>query len=235
MSPEGKQASTSERRRERERAEKTALIVDATRELCLREGYEAVTMRKIAEAIEYSPAAIYQYFKNKEALVSEIIRKDAEEFRRFMLEGFTQEDSVARLIELGRRYVTWGKAHPKQYLLLMSPPSGWIEETWKAYRNEGLMEREVLVILNQAVSEAIESDQFKDEYTDPAPIVATLRAGFHGFVLLENAAVSEETAQLAGLKSAFETRVNMLIHLFLQGLLKNPNEVAAKLDVPKEQ
>ena len=35
-------------------------------------GYEAVTMRKIAERIEYSPTAIYFHFKDKEALIREL-------------------------------------------------------------------------------------------------------------------------------------------------------------------
>ena len=235
MASAGNQVTVSERRRERERAEKTERILDATRELCLRDGYEAVTMRKIAEAIEHSPAAIYQYFKNKEALVSEIIRKDAEEFRQYMLGGLDHEDPVARLIDLGQRYVIWGKSHPGQYALLIAPPPGWIEATWESYQREGLMEREVLVILNQTVAEAISRGQLKEAYTDPAPIVAALRAAFHGFVLFEIADVSEETALLAGLGTPFETRFNMLVNLFLYGLLKDPSKVVAQVDVPRYQ
>jgi AcrR family transcriptional regulator len=45
-------------RREREKAEIREKILDAARELFVNEGYEAVSMRKIADRIEYSPTAI---------------------------------------------------------------------------------------------------------------------------------------------------------------------------------
>ena len=56
-------------RREREREEVRRKILDAARDLFATEGYENVTMRKIAEAIEYSPTAIYGHFEDKDDLV----------------------------------------------------------------------------------------------------------------------------------------------------------------------
>ena len=50
-------------RKERERVELKQQILDAAREFFVRDGYESVSMRKIAEKIEYSPATIYTYFK----------------------------------------------------------------------------------------------------------------------------------------------------------------------------
>ncbi|MCC6144698.1 MAG: helix-turn-helix transcriptional regulator, partial [Candidatus Hydrogenedentes bacterium] len=55
------QQTVSEIRREREREEMANRIMDVARQMFVRDGYEAVTLRKIALAIEYSPAAIYQY------------------------------------------------------------------------------------------------------------------------------------------------------------------------------
>ena len=49
-------------RQERERQAVRAAILSAARDLFLSEGYRNVSMRKIAERIEYSPAAIYSYF-----------------------------------------------------------------------------------------------------------------------------------------------------------------------------
>ncbi|HTR04723.1 MAG TPA: helix-turn-helix domain-containing protein, partial [Thermoanaerobaculia bacterium] len=46
-------------RRERERHELRGRILDAARELFAEQGYEAVTMRNIADRIEYSPTALY--------------------------------------------------------------------------------------------------------------------------------------------------------------------------------
>ena len=65
-------------RREREKQELRQQILDRAREMFAAEGYEAVTMRKIAEAIEYSPTAIYLYFKDKEDLFKAAARSSLE-------------------------------------------------------------------------------------------------------------------------------------------------------------
>ena len=54
-------------RQERQTARPSArAILDAARELFVAEGYQNVSIRKIAERIEYSPAAIYGYFPSKD-------------------------------------------------------------------------------------------------------------------------------------------------------------------------
>src|SRR5689334_20395629 len=53
-------------RHERDREAVRRAILDAARELFVAEGYQNVSIRKIAEKIEYSPAAIYSYFPSKD-------------------------------------------------------------------------------------------------------------------------------------------------------------------------
>lgn len=53
-------------RQERDREAIRRSILDAARELFVAEGYHNVSIRKIAERIEYSPAAIYSYFPSKD-------------------------------------------------------------------------------------------------------------------------------------------------------------------------
>src|SRR5215510_3902570 len=53
-------------RQERDREAVRRSILDAARELFVSEGYQNVSIRKIAERIEYSPAAIYSYFPSKD-------------------------------------------------------------------------------------------------------------------------------------------------------------------------
>ena len=55
-------------RQERDRQAVRALILNAARDLFRAEGYRHVSMRKIAERIEYSPAAIYSYFASKDEI-----------------------------------------------------------------------------------------------------------------------------------------------------------------------
>ena len=53
-------------RQDRERQAVTASILNAARDLFVAEGYQSVSIRKVAERIEYSPAAIYSYFASKD-------------------------------------------------------------------------------------------------------------------------------------------------------------------------
>src|SRR5262249_23531133 len=53
-------------RQERDREAVRRAILDAARELFVSEGFQHVSIRKIAERIEYSPAAIYSYFPSKD-------------------------------------------------------------------------------------------------------------------------------------------------------------------------
>jgi AcrR family transcriptional regulator len=55
-------------RRERERAEQRQRILDAALHIITQEGFTAMTMRKLAERIEYSPAAIYLHFQSREEI-----------------------------------------------------------------------------------------------------------------------------------------------------------------------
>ena len=53
-------------RQDRERQAVTTSILNAARDLFVAEGYQSVSIRKIAERIEYSPAAIYSYFASRD-------------------------------------------------------------------------------------------------------------------------------------------------------------------------
>lgn len=59
-------------RRERERAERHRLIIDTARELAENEGWEAVTVRRLADRIEYSQPVLYSHFANKRAIVTAV-------------------------------------------------------------------------------------------------------------------------------------------------------------------
>ena len=56
-------------RRERQKGLLRQEILDAARDILVREGYDGLSMRKVAEQIKYSPTAIYLHFKDRDDLV----------------------------------------------------------------------------------------------------------------------------------------------------------------------
>lgn len=213
--------SVSETRRERERAELTERIMDAAREMFVRDGYEAVTLRKIALAIEYSPAAIYQYFKDKRALVKAIIRRDSDDLRAHLRAGLNRETPVEQLVEMARLYAEWGIAHPNHYRLMLVPPPAWMEQDQELNRSDPTpLEQEILTMLWMVVRGAIERGALKEKYTDPALVAATLWAGLNGVVLLEICVSPKERARLGGADTPFEARFATLVSVFLDGFVR---------------
>src|SRR6516162_10889190 len=105
-------------RREREKKELRSKILDAARELFAQQGYDAVTMRKIAERIEYSPTAIYLYFKDKDALIADLCRNDFVAFAERFLEFTAVSDPVERLRRIGRAYLSFAADYPQHYKLM---------------------------------------------------------------------------------------------------------------------
>ena len=78
-------------RQEREREATTRAILDAARDLFVAEGYQNVSIRKIADRIEYSPAAIYSYFPSKDDIFFAL----AEEGFRLLLSHIESPDRTA--------------------------------------------------------------------------------------------------------------------------------------------
>lgn len=62
-------------RRIREREALKSDIIVAAKNIATLEGWPAVTIRKIAEKVEYSPPIVYEYFKDKDELLREIKRE----------------------------------------------------------------------------------------------------------------------------------------------------------------
>src|SRR5215470_5057459 len=109
-------------RQERDREAVRRAILDAARELFVSEGYRNVSIRKIAEKIEYSPAAIYGYFPSKD----DIFYALAEEGFRLLhpADGTALDSQLSSLEPLERiRAIFWhlyefSREHP-QYFELM--------------------------------------------------------------------------------------------------------------------
>src|ERR1700748_2651283 len=96
-------------RREREREDLRAEILDAARQLFVKEGYESVSIRKIANKVEYAPGTIYLYFKDKAEILARICEETFSKLIKKM--DAIKNDSAAPLDKLRRvlrTYILFG-------------------------------------------------------------------------------------------------------------------------------
>jgi AcrR family transcriptional regulator len=71
-------------------------ILQAARKIATQEGWQAVTIRKIADEIEYTPPIVYEHFANKEAVFYELAMEGFNILRN-MLEARTETEPSQRL------------------------------------------------------------------------------------------------------------------------------------------
>ncbi|SDL76324.1 DNA-binding transcriptional regulator, AcrR family [Catalinimonas alkaloidigena] len=117
-------------RKEREKLEMRERILETATHIFIEEGYEKASIRKIADRIEYSPATIYLYFKDKNELFYAI----QEQAFTFFLEHLNQSDSIEnpfdRLFRMGELYVEFARKHPEYYdlMFIMRAPMKHLKE-----------------------------------------------------------------------------------------------------------
>jgi len=105
-------------RRERQKAELRDQIVAAAGAIIAREGFAALTMRKIADAIEYSPATLYLHFASRDEIALELVRSGFEALVHHMAPAATEPDPLVRLHAIGRAYLDFAQAEPQTYRLI---------------------------------------------------------------------------------------------------------------------
>lgn len=94
-------------------------VLDAARQLLVREGYRDLSMRDVARAVGCSVSSIYLYFAGKDALVHALMDEGFERWHRRMQEvAGAAGDADARLEAVCRAYVAFGLANPEFYEIM---------------------------------------------------------------------------------------------------------------------
>ncbi|MCE7993238.1 MAG: helix-turn-helix transcriptional regulator [Roseivirga sp.] len=162
-------------RKEREKEEMKKLIIDTATRLFIEQGFDKTSMRSIAEAMEYSPATIYLYFKDKSELFDAIHRQGFKVFFEYLSQVNTIEDPMERLNQLGIQYLTFAIENPGYYdlMLIMREPMSTQrnEESW----DQGDTSHK---ILTTTVEECVSKGHFRGN--DPAVVSFMIWSQVHG-------------------------------------------------------
>jgi AcrR family transcriptional regulator len=177
-------------RREREKAEVRTKILDAARDLFAREGYEAVTMRRIARAIEYSPTAIYLHFADKEALVRTLCDEDFRALAKAFVRIAREKDPLERLRRIGLAYLDFAMEHPNAYRLMFMTPKP-VKPTPEELARTPEPEEDAYAFLRATVVAAMEAGMLVEELKDPDLVAQALWAGVHGVASLHIAMAAD--------------------------------------------
>lgn len=166
-------------RKEREKQEMRQRILDAAMKMFLKEGYEKTSIRNIAEAIEYSPATIYLYYKDKDELLYAVQARAFEQLLNLFQTKAKDKNPWKRLQQICRVYVQFGLEEPDLYdlMFIIRAPTNVDEDS---HKDNGMKTFQYLV---KCLQECI--DQQLIRYTDVHIAALSVWAMGHGLVSLQ--------------------------------------------------
>jgi AcrR family transcriptional regulator len=185
-------------RREREREQRKAQILDTARELLLEKGLNATSINQIAKRAELSVGAIYFYYKSKEdlyaALQVEGLELLSQAIRQSVREKLQPQENIRKI---AMAYLKFSEEHKNYFdiinYFLASPEPIFSPELKSQVDEHG---KDSLATLTDAISKGIQNGIFKA--MDPRRQAIILWSTLHGmiqFKKLENTILAKETHQ----------------------------------------
>jgi AcrR family transcriptional regulator len=175
-------------------------ILDAAREIVVREGFDALSMRKIAEVVGYSPASLYLHFASRDAIAHALCAEGHAQ----LLESLHAHDGVVEPVErlraMAHAYVTFGQTHPTVYRLIFMQNPAYTDAAFNDVASAG---ETALSMLTRTLALV----------RHPAARAETLWAALHGIVSLSLTASTAFTTPTA-------TLIDETLDLFLPTVIK---------------
>jgi AcrR family transcriptional regulator len=157
-------------------------ILDAASELFVKEGYENVSMRRIADKIEYSPTTIYLHFKDKAELLEQVCQETFSRLSQHLARILEQPgDPLERLRRGLIAYVHFGLDNPHHYRasFMMPKPEGFDQTKYVQPDSPGI---QAFDFLRRCVFDCISAGKLHSK--DAELISQTLWCGTHGVTSL---------------------------------------------------
>ena len=150
----------------------------SARSLFVEEGFENVSMRKIADEVGCAPGTIYLHFPDKASILGSICEETFAKLASRMeaIRADSHSNALEKLRREGRAYITFALEHPHHYLLTFGRPGGKVDEA-----ADSAGER-CFDCLRSSVRHACEAGYLRTE--DVEAVAQSLWAASHGVVML---------------------------------------------------
>jgi AcrR family transcriptional regulator len=154
-------------------------ILDAARHIISKRGADGLNMRAIAKEIDYSPAALYEYFDGKQEIIETVCIEGYQRLAQYMDLVDKSLSPVEFLTQLGLAYINFALENPEYYLVMFTtlPSEDYIDEL----RADG----STFDILLQAIQRGVEERIFNTRDNFDALSMAYAAWSFvHGMAML---------------------------------------------------
>jgi AcrR family transcriptional regulator len=154
-------------------------IAEITIRILEKEGEEAVSMRRVAQAVGITPMAIYHYFPNREALLHFVVDREFLKFADTILARPARGSHEARLLSSMDSYMDYAFAQPRIFNYIFSQPrpsARRYPEDFRASRSP------TLNLIANTVSSAMDAGYLRRD--DSWEVAFELWAHVHGYIAL---------------------------------------------------
>jgi AcrR family transcriptional regulator len=185
-------------------------ILDAALDLINEHGLYNLSLREIARRVGYSPAALYEYFDSKEAIVHALSDQGDSLLKDRLSEVPPDLPPDQRLVELGLAYIDFARKNTQHFNLIFNELS-----TRRTSLNDPINEEKPYYMVAKAVRDGINLGIFQS------------RPGFslgeiaYGMWALAHGAASLQTTKLKGFQGEFHPTDRALFTTFIKGLQQN--------------
>ncbi len=189
-------------------------IVEVARALFAAEGYEAVTMRRVAEAVDCAVGTLYLHFPDKEALIREVCEGDFGLLARRIATIAKVPDPVERLRRAGLAYVDFALANPNHYrVMFMADRPTIAPESVRHDRHDP--QEDSYAFLRMTVAECIAAGRFRSGIDVDLAVQLTW-AALHGLASLRITKHYEGWVEWKPARKSAAAMIDALLHGLLE-------------------
>lgn len=192
--------------RQRRKARNRTRILDAATHLIVTQGFENVSLRKIAKRADYSPAGLYKYFNSKNAILQAVHARENQRLIDLLKNVQPNLSPKRHLIEICLLYIQFCLENPAFLTLINNMPSERKSPQQPVPSNSPYM------VFYQAVGDWVEDEGIttSNDY-DTEAITYALWAQIHGMATLR-------LNQLKDFEADFDRTNRRTLEIFLKGL-----------------
>jgi AcrR family transcriptional regulator len=203
-------------RKEKQKLEIRKLILDASMKLFIEEGFGNVTIRKIADLIEYSPTTVYLYFKDKDEILTALHDMGFQKMHEYNHDLASINNPLLRLHKMGENYIRFGMENPEFYnlMFIMDEPMKVIADgcEWKPGDR-------AINVLKETVTECMEKNYLVK--ADPHLVSLSVWSFVHGLVSL---AIRERMEKFVPEKEMLMPMMRQSLNWFINSIENTRND-----------
>jgi len=142
--------------RERRHLKTKQAILQAAQDIIAEKGIDGLSLREIAQRIDYSPAGLYEYFNSKDDIIVAVCLEEFAQFSAYLNQVPADLSPAERIVQLGQAYLDFARNNPEQFMFIftMVPPRQGSFATLSA-------ENTPYTILREAVQTYLEAEQIR--------------------------------------------------------------------------